>query len=653
MKRGFVGVSLPPNTPLPQNETFHVDTFAGGYDARDAQEDLSAGSSPSMLDMEVTRDDRLVRAPGVTQSDIASAQQLILHAGFKYASELVLLAPPLIGVKTTAGITWADAGLHAGPLYGAGNFAGVLLFSNGVRDLFYREPRKSTKIIAGAPPAFGITTFAGRVVLGGTLVSGNMDYMGLGWSDATSDYKGWDLGNGAGAQSMIGSMRNADRFQAFAPLGFDTLAVVNRRSIWIGNPTGDVFQPITFAPRLENTGAFAARTVIPTEYGVIFLADDGVRLFSGNEAQIISPQINPDLLPLIEGGNYSASFDPGRKRYYLHTPSVTWVLDLTQRRWYKWSGIFTDSVFFPTQVPPGPTWGQMNAQWGTQAQSWWQYFFTEGAGRVCFLGASKLGFEDPASFEVFGTRLTPQWFDRRLVGDNQDMLMTHLQTRFTYEADTDAGIEIWLPDKPSGNPELVRSVSIPSGTATRRIAAPLIHTGRGVSLGIKIVSGSPRIRKAAVEYQTTGMLFDDSDLIAAILNPGTDPGTNPTPEDLMNFATVLLPLDNGLDPLINGQWITAIVTFPYELVGYRLIEDCGLSGSLILRVSYATAANFPTFTDISGTTRPTLAASRVSQSTTLSDWTIAGAEYSQLRATVIGDATNITRAILALALRKL
>ena len=510
-RKPWAGVSIPPNTPLPQNEFFHSDSFIGGYDVRDAQEDMPAGSSPYMLDMEVTRDDRLIRAPGVKLTEFLNSppSQLILHAGYKFNSELLLIAPPFIGIKQATLTQWYNVGLRSDAPYGFTNFAGVLLLSNGIKGLYYRKSRDTTlTLIPGAPPAFGLTVFANRVVLGGTLVGSNMDFMGLGWSDATNDYQGWDYNNGAGAESMIGSSRIADRFQAFAPIGFDTLAIVNRRSIWIGVPTGDVFEPIRFTPRIEDTGCIAAKTVAPTEFGVIFLSDDGVRVFDGNNVPVVSEQINADLLPLSDTVDYRASFDPTRKRYYLHTPDATWVFDILRRRWFRWSGVFTDSIFFPTQAPSGKTWGEMVGTWGEQSKAWWQYLTTESDGKMYFIKDSHLGQEDPASFDVMTGSLSPQWYDRRQVGENQDQLMTALGARFTFESTNDAAIEVHLPDKPNGNFELVATGTMVGGPQTRRLWVPFIHTGRGISLGIRITAGSPRIRRAGVEFQRTGLLFD-------------------------------------------------------------------------------------------------------------------------------------------------
>ncbi len=158
---------------------------------------------------------------------------------------------------------------------------------------------------------------------------------------------------------------------------------------------------------------------------------------------------------------------------------------------------------------------------------------------------------------------------------------------------------------------------------------------------------------ANLKLRAPGKAYDQDEMAQAFrvieqhyhlqLIPGTSSG----------FATVLLPLDGGLDVLVDAQWVTAVITFDYEIVGYRVIEDCDLSGSLVMKVEYADNAAFPTFTEISGSDRPTITAGHASESTALTGWTTSGVANSQLRAVMVGNATDITRAVLAIALRKL
>lgn len=162
---------------------------------------------------------------------------------------------------------------------------------------------------------------------------------------------------------------------------------------------------------------------------------------------------------------------------------------------------------------------------------------------------------------------------------------------------------------------------------------------RNLAANLKLPT-APKIYSQADESQTRR-------IIEQHWHPGTGGG------DVTAYATVLLPLDNGVSALGADQFVTAPITFPYTIVGYRLIEDCGFSGSIELVVSYATADDFPTFTEISGTQRPQLLSSREQQRTTLDGWTATtGEAYSQLRATVAADATDLTRVVLAIALQR-
>lgn len=543
-KSAYIPQSLGPNFPIPQNEFWEIESWAGGFDASDAQEDIPAGGSPDMQDMEATEDDRLVRAPGVTSIETLSKTptQVVLHAGFDFTSELVFISDRFLGVKAEGATNWIDAGLNTTEPYAFTNFAGILVFSNGVIGTYSRDPHTATvpELIPGAPAGQALAVFADRLLIGATDLDGKHDLMAVRWSAANSDFKDW-TSEGAGGESLIGTMQRADRIQAMFPLGFDLLSIVCRRSLWTGTPTGDVFEPIHFVPRIEDVGCTHAATVVPTEYGVIFLSDDGVRLHTGNDAQIISHQINAELLPIDEAEKYTATLDPQTKRYYLCTPTETWVLDLVRKRWFKWTNTFVAPVFWATQTP-GKKWTDLVGAWSAQTLAWWQYGGSEAAGKIHFLRGNQLGKIDPTNFQVFGTNLDPRWFDRRGVGQNQDQLMTHLGARFTYEADADSSIDLWLPKKPSGDYEFVRSQTLPTPVdKTRRVWSPFIHTGRGVGLGIRITSGSPRIRRASVEFQRTSLPWEEF-----------VEQTTPQPPQTVSLAAIMSPRQLFYDSMDAG-----------------------------------------------------------------------------------------------------
>lgn len=519
MKSAFRPTDVPQGLPGAADPLAPVTTFAGGFDDRVSPENVQPGTSNDMLDVEVSLNDRLIRAPGVGQVELDldhTPAQILAHPGFRYSSAMIMLAPPYIGIRENGISTlWYNVGLRSGP-YGWTDFAGVLLLSNGTSSggagILSRQPQATTLVpVAGSPAALGLTTFGGRVVLGGTIVAGDFDLMGIGWSDATSDYAGWDPDQGAGSESMIGSMKRADRFMAFASMGFDQLAIVNRRSIWIATRTGDVFEPFDIKPRLEDTGTTHAATVYPTEYGPILLSDDGVKIFDGQAATMVSEPINSQLGTIRETDAYSASFNPQRKRYYLHTPTETWVFDLNKKRWYRWAAQFLMSLWFPDQDVSGPTWDGATGTWDAQTKAWWQLEPQESNGSMYFVRGVLLGTENPAIENVFGTPLNSRWFGQDSVSERMDQQMTHTQVYLTYESVAQATVEIWLPDT-NGNYELVTTATLAatgSEKIGRRVAIPTgvpIHTGRGVGLGLRITSGFPRIRRGSVQYQPAGVI---------------------------------------------------------------------------------------------------------------------------------------------------
>lgn len=508
MQRAF----QPGPTPqqLPAFEYHKVNSFGSGLHTEDAPEDLPEGAAALMEDTEISQDDRLVRAPGVTQDEALAhlPTQILLHAGFQYQSALLFLAPPWVGIKTNAATQWFNVGIPVAR-YARANFAGVLLLTPGVGGIYYHEPGTTIfPLVPNAPPGQALTVFANRVLVGGTQVGDDVDLMGVSWSAADSDYKNW-TGEGAAAEVLIGNMERADRIQNFAPMGFSTLAIVNRRSLWTGERTGNVWEPIRFEPKLEDTGCSHADTVTRSEVGALFLADDGVRIFDGNQAPIVSDPINALLgLPIAEAAACTACLDPAHKRYYLTTPTATWILDLIKRRWYKWNATFLASVFFPDQGPDGPTWDAMPGTWDAQTMAWWQLTPQESGGKMYFVRGANLGHEDPAAFTHFGVNLVPKWQDRRVMGDNQDTLFTTSGAWVTYEAPAASSIELWVPSM-AGDLEAVATTNLPipaTPSTTSRCWVPFIHTGRGISVGFRVVTGSPRIRKASVIYQVTSAI---------------------------------------------------------------------------------------------------------------------------------------------------
>lgn len=144
-----------------------------------------------------------------------------------------------------------------------------------------------------------------------------------------------------------------------------------------------------------------------------------------------------------------------------------------------------------------------------------------------------------------------------------------------------------------------------------------------------------------------------SDLGVAAPPPASGGVIPPAPVEIPpQFATVLLPIDNGTDFIVAGMFATAIITFPYKIIGYRLISDDGQNGNIELKIEYATNTAFPIWTEISGAFRPTLVAAQEQENQAVV-WGAHGAAYSQIRATAVADSDVLTRIVLGVALEKL
>lgn len=411
---------------IPEDQWIKYKDFSGGYDSMLARESIGANESPSCLNMMVSDKNRLVRLPGTTLFETLdqAATQVALHASLSNRSELVFFAAPYFGYKSSGLTTWFDAGLSASGPFGYANYGGTFIFSNGIK-VYGREPDQEdlteldkTKAVV----AHTYASFAGRIFGGHAIIAGNMEPMGIAWngSDADAlDHSGPD----SGFELLIDEMSSADRIMKLVPMGLDFMAILCRKSIWLGRRTGISARPSDFQTRVAGVGNISATTAHPTEKGVLFLSDDGVRLFDGNNAPVVSTKINGDLLPLdIDNlDKYSASFNPFTKLYYLHTPTNTWIYELSHDRWFKSSLITRGGVVFPTQFAR-KRWSDLVGTWAMQTGTWADFAPYEGNDiNQLFLSSDglRIDSEDMDSENYFGVAMeSPEWLLKAEEGTN-------------------------------------------------------------------------------------------------------------------------------------------------------------------------------------------------------------------------------------------
>jgi hypothetical protein len=495
---------------IPEKSYAHFSDFREGYDSSDTAQDTPDNASPYMLDVEVTVHDTLRRAPGVmeveTIEDREPYAQLILHASLDNRSELLLIDPPYLGIKTTGDTNWIDGGLIAGGRYAYTNFGGSLIFSNGISKVFVRQSETETvEELTTAPVARSYATFAGRVWAGGAQIDGRYEPLGVAWSSAFSDYEDW-TGVGSGFELLIANVMIGDRIVSLRPMGLDFMAILCRRSVWIGRRTGLRDRPADFMPRVPGVGAVSDSTNVVTRFGVIFLSDSGVFLFDGNNAELISKKINKELLPIDFSALhlYSASYNPFSKRYYLHTPTDTWVYDLDYDRWYRRSLISRASSVFANQFD-AITWAELIGSWDDQNRTWASYSPEEGDTFQHFFlaqnsGVWQLGVEDKYLPSNFGADLQAVWETKT---DQSSMPTDQIFTDDVLLNYRGGGsVTVGLPNI-MGHFHDLTTLALPTQNVPVTSRSRTVHSGNGVGVRVRLVDGDVEIGRISVGFRVT------------------------------------------------------------------------------------------------------------------------------------------------------
>lgn len=493
--------SIPRWTPLRYND------FAGGYDVRDEGDQLPQNVNYGGVDTEVSRKDRIIRAPGNTAFETLTGrtpEQIAIHAGLDFRSELLLFDAPFFGIKRDAATTWVDLGLPAGVYFWAtyGNF---FVFSQGTKVYRHEFGTDTATLDSIVPTGKSFASWAGRFWSLGALIDGNLEPLGIDWSgvnnfDDRSDLTGW------GFEFLINDTGIGDRGVALRPMGFDYMAILNRRSIWIARRTGDLLRPADFQPRVPGEGCVSERTARTTSAGVIYLSDEGVKLFDGNEAKHISAQIDPEIVPinLTKIGRYWSTYNPHTQRYYLGVPDVgTYVLDIVRGRWSKRSLKAIDAIPFSTQFD-STTWAEAVGSWDVQTLNWADMSPPESdVPSVVFLGQKAdavhyLEKESSAGTSYFGYAQDPIWINR-VQADQNDKLVSTNKLRLKYL--NSGSFELQLPDI-NGNLEFAVQGDLALSVQPAVRKQGMNHTGLGGGFALRYLSGDFEIAGVEIDVLT-------------------------------------------------------------------------------------------------------------------------------------------------------
>ncbi len=493
----------PPHVPVKYN------SFQGGFNVSDAEEDVAEQSSPDALDMEVNRRDALVKAPGTALYEVFDAlktpTQVALFVGLSLEQELVVFDAPFIGIKRSLGvpIVWVSTSTPASeivPFFWT-SFADKFIFSNGNNQVQSHE--LGTDLVQDEPLVPNGATFAvaaARLFVGGAVIDSIRQPMTVAWS-GIEGYTAFDYVNdlGSGFESLINDQSGGDAIVAIRSMGLDMAAIVCRNSVWVGRRTGDLDRPLDFQPRVTGSGCIAETTCKTVYGGVMYLGSEGIEFFDGNKTTHVSQAIDDDLLP-VDFSNidrYAATYDPTTQRYFLFTPVCTYVFDITRGRWYKRSLKARGGVPF-AEALPATTWSEVIGAWGDNYESW----LTSGGDnatlpQMTFLGQDSdflfaLHREEYGSYLNFGFAFKPRW--QSVLGSSpvaSDVITTEaIHIRYK-EGGT---IDFYLPDLNAFLTKVTQTaLTLPISSSPRLLRRRGLYTGLEVGWKIEFLTGIPEI----------------------------------------------------------------------------------------------------------------------------------------------------------------
>lgn len=524
-QRGGYGKGFPVQT-LPAPQTARYKDFSGGYYAGDADEDVPPNTTPGGTDVEVSRKDRIIRAPGTAAFEALagrSPEQLAIHAGLGFRSELVLFDLPFIGFKREAATTWVNAGLVPGDpvtnMYFYATFGDDFIFQNGAQHVYkHTFGTDSVELVDAVPLGYTMAVWAARLWVGGAIIDGNFEELGLDWS-GVNGYLDRDIDNGAGTELLIQDTGLGDRMVALRPMGFDYMAILMRRSIWIARRVDDLARPGDFVPRVTGKGCVHERTAKTTFGGVIYLSDEGVEIFDGNDSQHLSAAIDAEILPLDYANinKYTATYNPQNQRYTLIVPGKgVYVLDMLRKRWFKRTQLAIDVVPFATQFH-AQTWAELVGSWDAQASTWKAFSPNEiDTPDTVFLGqmpdtSYAIEKEDKNATAYFGRAQVPLWICPTTEGQRAIDLVTTQELRATYVGSGTLGYQLRNND---GDLVHVDQAVLPNQAAPKTKKMTGMFTGKGVGLALE-VGGLLELIKIELDFRLRGRRIGDGVLDAA------------------------------------------------------------------------------------------------------------------------------------------
>jgi len=466
--------------------------FSKGYDVSVSAQLIDKAASPFMQDLDIDHKNRLKRMSGIESIENLSPktpEAIFTHAGLDLETEFVMFDAPYMGIKTTGVTAWYNVGLPTGPAWVACNHGGTLVFTNGFTSIYVRDSLAIIITDATFGPARTLASFAGRVFAGFVTLGGIAEPLAMAWTGADGLPTNW-TGLGSGAEFLLHDVAEGDWIVALRPIGFDFLAILLRKSIWIGRRTGDSFRPVDFAPRIPGLGCVSERTAKAVRGGVTFLSDDGVVFFDGSGAASLSRQIDGDLLPIdfTKLAQYSATYSPITDSYILFTPTCTWIYEFKFNRWTRSSlsrviqavSMWNPALISSSGLPAG--WGiYWSGSWGVEVVS-----SNTILSDVVILRDSEIGKENSEITTYFGVEQVVEWDSPVDETDDAGKLFTYKKIVIDYQSDIAATFNLLVKNYDGTYKTIIAAGTLPA-TGARKISTRFTRNVTGDSLDFKFI----------------------------------------------------------------------------------------------------------------------------------------------------------------------
>lgn len=481
------GVQLPPEA---LTEPIPVDwgNYERGFLARQNPE-VPGDYTTHAPDMYVNDAGALIAGPGieVVEAMAHTPKALLLHANLDGTNELLLVAPPYLGIRDETGIQWYNYALmdslHP---WSMANYAGLLLMTNGHDAVHLREPYSTLLSATVAPIGRTLFTFAGRIFVGNVYYGGNREPLGLAWNAANGDPNDWSS-IGSGFEALIDDMTTGDEIICGRPIGFDLVAILCRHSLWVGRRTGLRDRPVDISPRVPGLGTIGEPSVAVVRGGVMFASDNGVYMFDGNRETHVSLAIDAALYPLDRDNldKYVASYDWVRDHYCLHTPrGDAFIYEIHHDRWFYRSHAFDTIVTGHDFVPPtrwstigvATTWADMGLEtWEDLMGASGDYYMygTQGANLVRNI------------YPLSDITYEPQWlFAKKPVEGRLSTILEYHGLEIEYKAPNGGSLRVYTPDQQGALIAHAADVTLPVAIDTHTFRIDFFTSGLGASCQI-------------------------------------------------------------------------------------------------------------------------------------------------------------------------